>query len=36
MLPLRDNTEIQRAGTWDMRVSVDGTLIGTHSFSVSP
>lgn len=33
-LPLRGNEELGRAGTWDLRVKVDGTLAGVHGFSM--
>jgi hypothetical protein len=35
-LPLRGNTALGRAGTWDLRVKVDGTLAGVHGFGVTP
>ncbi|MBX3080372.1 MAG: hypothetical protein KF716_01990 [Anaerolineae bacterium] len=35
-LPLRGNDELGRAGTWDLRVKVDGTLAGVHGFSMLP
>jgi hypothetical protein len=35
-LPLRGNEALGRAGTWDLRVKVDGTLVAMHGFSVSP
>jgi hypothetical protein len=35
-LPLRDNPRIKSAGEWDMRVSVDGVLIGALGFTVTP
>lgn len=34
-LPLRGNSEIGRAGTWDLRVRVDGVLIGMLDFNMS-
>jgi hypothetical protein len=33
-LPMRGNPALGRAGTWDLRVKVDGTLTGMHGFSV--
>jgi hypothetical protein len=33
-LPLRGNEALGRAGTWDLRVSVDGGLVGIHGFSM--
>lgn len=35
-LPLADNTKIQGAGDWDLRVLVDGNLLGIHHFSLMP
>lgn len=34
-LALRGNEEVRRAGTWDLRVTVDGKLVGIHDFSMS-
>lgn len=34
-LGLRGNEQIGRAGTWDLRVRIDGNLIGLHEFSMS-
>jgi hypothetical protein len=33
-LPLRGNDDLGRAGTWDLRVKVDGTLAGVYGFSM--
>ncbi len=35
-LPLRDNDKLGRPGTWDLQVSVNGTLAAIHSFNVTP
>lgn len=35
-LPLLDNQRIESAGDWDMRVSIDGVLIGALGFTVTP
>lgn len=35
-LPIRGNDKLGRAGTWDMRVSINGTLAACHSFPVTP
>lgn len=35
-LPLYGNEDAIAAGEWDLRVSVDGSLIAAHSFSVAP
>ncbi len=34
-LPLAENNALQ-SGDWDLRVSIDGTLIGAHMFTLSP
>lgn len=34
-LPLRGNDQIGRVGTWDLRVKVDGALVGLHDFSMN-
>lgn len=34
-LPLRDSTERGRAGTWDLRVKVDSSLVGIHEFNMA-
>jgi len=34
-LPLRDNAHIGRVGMWDLRVKVDGALVGLHGFNMS-
>lgn len=35
-LPLAGNHEIQGTGDWDMRVYVDGNLVGMHNFMLAP
>jgi len=35
-LPLAGNERLTGAGDWDLRVSVDGTLLGLLSFNVTP
>lgn len=35
-LPLLDNPRIDGAGDWDMRISIDGRLLGALSFTVTP
>ncbi len=35
-LPMRGNDKLGRTGTWDLRVSVNGTLAAVHSFGVTP
>jgi hypothetical protein len=35
-LPLYQNDRIPSSGDWDLRVYLDGSLIGAHGFSVTP
>jgi|GEM_PF-416851 len=35
-LPLAGNREVQGAGDWDLRVYVDGNLVGMHNFMLAP
>lgn len=35
-LPLADNDNITGMGDWDLRVQIDGKLVGIHSFTLSP
>jgi hypothetical protein len=35
-LPLLENDKIIGAGDWDLRVSVNGTLMGAHTFNLTP
>lgn len=35
-LPLRGNESLDRMGTWDLQVWVNGGLVAIHEFSVSP
>lgn len=35
-LPLAGNREVQGAGDWDLRVYVDGNLVGLHNFMLAP
>jgi hypothetical protein len=35
-LPLMANEQIAGAGDWDLRVFVNGTLMGAHAFNLSP
>ena len=35
-LPLTGNEQIAGAGDWDLRVSIDGTLLGAHAFNLTP
>jgi hypothetical protein len=35
-LPLADNADITGAGDWELRVLVDGRLMGLHHFTLSP
>jgi len=35
-LPLAGNRDVQGAGDWDLRVYVDGNLVGMHNFMLSP
>lgn len=35
-LPLAGNRDIQGAGDWDMRVYIDGNLVGMHNFMLAP
>lgn len=35
-LPLRDNPDALQAGDWDLRLYVDGRLIGEHLFALTP
>jgi hypothetical protein len=35
-LPLAGNREITGAGDWDLRVYVDGNLVGLHNFMLAP
>jgi hypothetical protein len=35
-LPLFDNRQSLQAGDWDLRVYIDGKLIGAHTFTLTP
>lgn len=35
-LPLAGNSRVQGMGDWDLRVFLDGNLIGMHNFTLSP
>lgn len=35
-MPLAGNREVQGAGDWDLRVYVDGNLVGLHNFMLAP
>lgn len=35
-LPLAGNGKISGAGDWDLRVSIDGNLVGLHNFMLAP
>lgn len=35
-LPLAGNREVQGTGDWDLRVFVDGNLVGMHNFMLAP
>jgi hypothetical protein len=35
-LPLAGNRDITGAGDWDLRVYVDGNLVGLHNFMLAP
>lgn len=35
-LPLSGNDKINGMGDWDLRVQIDGQLVGIHSFTLSP
>lgn len=35
-LPMRGNDKLGRTGTWDLHVSINGTLAACHSFVVAP
>ncbi len=35
-LPLEGNNDITGAGDWELRVSVDGRLVGLHNFTLAP
>lgn len=35
-LPLAGNRDITGAGDWDLRVSIDGNLVGLHNFMLAP
>jgi hypothetical protein len=35
-LPLTGNDQIQGAGDWDLRIYVNGTLMGAHTFNLTP
>ncbi len=35
-LPLAGNNKISGSGDWDLRIYVDGQLLGLHSFALSP
>jgi hypothetical protein len=35
-LPLTGNEQIAGAGDWDLRVYINGTLIGAHAFNLAP
>ena len=35
-LPLAGNSEVQGAGDWDLRVYVDGNLVGMHNMMLTP
>ena len=35
-LPLAENMNALQAGDWDLRISVDGVLLGAHTFTLAP
>ena len=35
-MPLAGNQDVQGAGDWDLRVYVDGNLVGMHNFMLAP
>ncbi len=35
-LPLTDNDDLTGAGDWDLRIYVNGTLMGAHTFNLTP
>lgn len=35
-LPLLDNAHVEGMGDWDVRITLDGRLIGLHSFTLTP
>lgn len=35
-LPLMKNQQVEGSGEWDLRVHIDGTLTGIHTFSLTP
>jgi hypothetical protein len=35
-LPIRGNDDLGRAGVWDLRVTMDGALVGLHTFNMNP
>lgn len=35
-MPVRGNPALGRSGTWDLRVTVDGALVGMHAFVTTP
>ncbi|NDJ60627.1 MAG: hypothetical protein GYB67_05840 [Chloroflexi bacterium] len=35
-LPLAENARLDGSGDWDLRVYLDGSLLGAHTFSVGP
>lgn len=35
-LPLLENTNLSGGGDWDLRVYINGTLMGAHTFNVTP
>lgn len=35
-LPLAGNRDVQGAGDWDLRVYIDGNLVGMHNFMLAP
>lgn len=35
-LPLAGNQDVQGAGDWDLRVFVDGNMVGMHNFMLAP
>lgn len=35
-LPLMNNPKVSGMGDWDLRVSIDGALVGVHSFALAP
>ncbi len=35
-MPLFENRQALQAGDWDLRVSIDGKLVGAHTFALTP